>query len=943
MKLISTFLFCFLFFQVNAQGWDKTLNDSLKIINTTPTNDGGCALFGWQTVSNKAIVLKIDANGKSQWSKSFTNFLPFDEIYVTGRTKIMQDKDDNYWLSVSNYASQDASIMKLDKNGNQLLARTLAMDNVEAHVLDNQFVLLGVSKNPNELGQAMLLRYNLNGDTLSKSLYPSIQFYRARYYTSYLQKTALIIYTAAEVVGSMRSIRLGFDGTVLAINPLFSNPLFTWPMPAGPIVKTLDGGFIIPDSVFTIKLDSLGRFVWRKSLGVVNRLGPNSPYFRNYIAPINTNGDFMVIQQNIGATNYLESRRFTADGTLKNSNFLLYNNTLNFPFLIRTSKGGFVFAGNTSETKVRLLKFDDNGYFYPNFIKGNVFSDIDNTCTLTANDAPVPKALILAQKTGQPDVLALSDSLGKYNMNVDVGTYNISIVNPNRYMYPCTPSVSKTISATNTKDSADFVLKSSFFCALMQVDVTTPRLRRCFNNNYTVNYCNKGTALATGAYVNITLDSLLEFISAEKPVASRTGRTYRFNLGNIAINDCSSFDIVTRVRCGDSTRLNQTLCVNAKIYPDTICNYDNSLWSGANLSVTGTCQGDSVLFEIRNTGTVAAPATSSIVIQNDITSPLSISALPANGAITKKFAANGNTWRMVVNQVSNHPRSVQPTAFVEGCRKSTTSSFVTGFASGFSSDDSDISVDMDCQPLVGSFDPNDKTGYPIGTGSTKAIGQNTDLEYIIRFQNTGTDTAFTVAIRDTIDANLDILSIEWGASSHKYKPEIYGKNIVKFTFDNIQLVDSFRNEPKSNGFVKFRIKQKKDLAFGTKIQNSAGIYFDFNEPVLTNKTLHTISKSLVSALPYTPTSSYEMVKVYPNPTSQSALFELTDTPLPTVSGSAISITTFELSDLTGKRIRQESFEGKTFEFHRQSLPTGLYLFKMINDGKVLGVGKLVIQ
>jgi hypothetical protein len=50
-----------------------------------------------------------------------------------------------------------------------------------------------------------------------------------------------------------------------------------------------------------------------------------------------------------------------------------------------------------------------------------------------------------------------------------------------------------------------------------------------------------------------------------------------------------------------------------------------------------------------------------------------------------------------------------------------------------------------------------------------------------------------------------------------------------------------------------------------------------------------------------------------------------------------------LSDLTGKRIRQEFFEGQTFEFYRQSLPTGLYLFKMINDGKVLGVGKLVIQ
>ena len=77
------------------------------------------------------------------------------------------------------------------------------------------------------------------------------------------------------------------------------------------------------------------------------------------------------------------------------------------------------------------------------------------------------------------------------------------------------------------------------------------------------------------------------------------------------------------------------------------------------------------------------------------------------------------------------------------------------------------------------------------------------------------------------------------------------------------------------------------------------------------------------------------MKVYPNPTTQSALFELTNTPL--------SKTTFELSDLTGKTVRQEIFVGKTFDFQRHTLPTGLYLFKMTNEGKVLGVGKLVIQ
>ncbi len=100
---------------------------------------------------------------------------------------------------------------------------------------------------------------------------------------------------------------------------------------------------------------------------------------------------------------------------------------------------------------------------------------------------------------------------------------------------------------------------------------------------------------------------------------------------------------------------------------------------------------------------------------------------------------------------------------------------------------------------------------------------------------------------------------------------------MKFTFDNILLVDSFTNEVKSNGYVKYRIKQKKDVAFGTKIQNSAGIYFDFNDPVLTNKTLHTVSKNLISAIFDRPTTSNVSVKLFPNPATEIAYFELTDT------------------------------------------------------------------
>lgn len=44
----------------------------------------------------------------------------------------------------------------------------------------------------------------------------------------------------------------------------------------------------------------------------------------------------------------------------------------------------------------------------------------------------------------------------------------------------------------------------------------------------------------------------------------------------------------------------------------------------------------------------------------------------------------------------------------------------------------------------------------------------------------------------------------------------------------------------SHGYVEYSIKLNDSLADGTKIENTARIYFDYNSPVVTNTTLNTI-------------------------------------------------------------------------------------------------------
>jgi hypothetical protein len=152
------------------------------------------------------------------------------------------------------------------------------------------------------------------------------------------------------------------------------------------------------------------------------------------------------------------------------------------------------------------------------------------------------------------------------------------------------------------------------------------------------------------------------------------------------------------------------------------------------------------------------------------------------------------------------------------------------------------------QFIRGSFDPNDKTESRGGIILKEDVVAQKDLTYIIRFQNIGNDTAFNIVVRDTLDTRLDSTNIEMVQASHPYDFSIKNGNKLTWTFSNILLPDSNRNEPVSHGYIVYRIKPKPGLNVGDTIKNSASIYFDFNLPVKTN-TQVTVIKSAPPAKP----------------------------------------------------------------------------------------------
>lgn len=137
------------------------------------------------------------------------------------------------------------------------------------------------------------------------------------------------------------------------------------------------------------------------------------------------------------------------------------------------------------------------------------------------------------------------------------------------------------------------------------------------------------------------------------------------------------------------------------------------------------------------------------------------------------------------------------------------------------------------QVVVGAVDPNDKTEAHAGKIKYALVLAGEQLNYVIRFQNTGTASAINVVIRDTLSDKVNLESFEMLSASHAYTLSIKNGHL-EWTFRNIYLPDSNVNEPASHGYVAFRIKPKTTLLTGDIIPNTASIYFDYNLPVQTN-------------------------------------------------------------------------------------------------------------
>ncbi len=224
-----------------------------------------------------------------------------------------------------------------------------------------------------------------------------------------------------------------------------------------------------------------------------------------------------------------------------------------------------------------------------------------------------------------------------------------------------------------------------------------------------------------------------------------------------------------------------------------------------------------------------------------------------------------------------------------------------------------------CYFVKNSHDPNVKEVFPAKVNP----GYADWFTYTIHFQNTGTAPAMNIRIADTLDDHLDISTFQILNYSHANTALLMGK-VLTISFPNINLADSTSNKSASMGFIQYRIKPKKNITLGTQINNTAYIYFDYNEPIITNNAWVKYPDDISAVGNETKENE---LHIFPNPASDFINVNYK---------SKTSHVQFEIMDVTGRIVSTS----KEMKIDVSQLAQGLYLLK-VADGEVQFVRRFV--
>lgn len=957
--------------QLVAQGWQQTFggNANDQAFSVITTLDGGYAVLGFSETNTafgtNVTLVKTDENGNEQWNKSFGGTRD-DKGY-----ELVQDKEGNYIIigqtsSIGN-GEDDVLLMKINSNGEEVWQKAFGGPyNDRGHALtlakDGGYILTGRTELMNdETADVYLVRTDADGNLLWERNFGGEDIEVGEGVIEARDGSIIIVgenqsdaipnpNSPNNISSDVYFIKTNAFGDLL-VEKTFGN---VEEDKAFDVIETPEGNFALTGmtnakrDLYLLMLDKNGEELWSKSYGgIFDEVG--------HSIMLTPDGGFAIggVKELTPITSQMYLVKTNSQGELEWDRLFGSLGSDVGRSVALTPDGGYVLAGdfdiNNAPDRTSLIplydmylvKTNGNGDIFNNTIRGIVHRDLNTNCEKDADEKTLEDWLVRVR--GDEGIFyATTNENGEYSLSVKNGSYNVSVIVLNTAWEVC-QNYNVAFTESDTMQ-LDFATRSTVEnCPILVVDVSTAILEPCREADYTISLCNRGIETAEDAYIDVQFDPFLEVNYSTLPWTDHVGNIYRFDVGDLAIEECGSFIVNTTVSC--DAVVGQAHCVEAYAHPDPICIPPPPLWDGASIKVEGECVGDSVQFLIKNIGggDMGAPL-SFIVIEDHVAFRQGLEfQLPSGGTDTFYVATKSDvsSYRIIAEQPAGHPYGETASAGVEGCPFG--QPFNTGFLTSFSDADALPFFSVDCQENKLIAGNADMTPSPKGVGDANNIANTDELEFHIYFQNTGSDTVSQVVIRDTLSEALDITTIVPGASSHPYDYQVSGTGVITFTFRNINLLNENTRASESYGFVKFKVAQRKDNSAGVVIRNQATVLFDFGVPILTNPTFHTIGGETVEDFVEISTNTEEVyvpnleVKIAPNP------FDANGTTIELIGLENVKAIQFNLFDVAGRQVQQAQFDNYKFQFYPTNLPQGLYIYTIQTEGGLVNTGKLFIK
>lgn len=495
---------------------------------------------------------------------------------------------------------------------------------------------------------------------------------------------------------------------------------------------------------------------------------------------------------------------------------------------------------------------------------------------------------------------------GFYIAYLPIGTYSFNVA-LDEVMPPfessCFPEVQQINFSQDTGETisnVNFAISAIEECSQYNIEHSAMFFRRCFTTPSTVHISNLGNTLSELDFILRYPSDQVYPLDATFPFDSLGNNEYLFHVPEIAWFQDLYITIYDTATCENV--LNDNVCIEAKLVEPNTCIND----ANPSLELALTFDSLSNQIVLNNFGDVEMPNYYRLYIGSEIDDAGFMFTMSNDYFVflqpseSTSYSVFSEDWTAALIDIEGSNESLYISNFLN------TSYTDTLIDRGISDED------FACYRVVGSYDPNDKQGFPEGFGELNRIEKDQSIRYRIRFQNTGSDTAFTVVVRDTLNEYLDYNSVIPGASSHPYS--FYKENNkLKFRFDNVNLVQQSVSEPGSIGFIDFSVRQKDTNPTSYTIENQAAIYFDFNPPIFTN-----VQSYAIYPLPLGVADVVEAeMNISPNPSEGNLNLHFTK------KWNALE-KNIQIIDLSGRIIKSVVTNEKNPTIQLQDIPSGTY-------------------